>query len=383
MPDFNFAKGSGKREQGSSDGRGSVLDKYPQRDLSHLEKHPDESREDTSTHKRDADTSDAASSGFAPKAAGDKQATHEDVPADAAGPEDNTSSGDAPGSAGNAQTARPSSKWPLIALLAVVLFLILVAFIWHVNPWPPLRDGIAGLFGSEKTSVETMETKAITTDEVDELPPVPIRSWDYFLQVSSWKELGKADLDAERYRAQGLDVIVESEYIPAKRATFYRVRLGPYASAEDAARIRSEYSAVLPAGAFLDSTRLLEDEFPTEENATVENAQSAGPLSRTNTRDAQHEAVPGRTEFDLIDQPLSGWAVKVSSFKETGIARTEARKLLSLGYPSFITRKRIGATTWYRVLVGPFSEKRDADRYMELLNVTYGNEAYTVNLATD
>ena len=274
----------------------------------------------------------------------------------------------------------PSSKWPLIALIAVVLFLLLIAFIWHINPWPSVREGISDLFRADETVEVPVTTETGQDAAAEAEPDVAMRSWDYFLQVSSWKDLGKADLDAERYRAQGLDVIVESEYIPAKRGTFYRVRLGPYASAEEARQVGETHASILPSGVFLDSARLGEDEYLYSD--TEAPAPAAEQQHRSEPRQERREALPGGAEFDLLDQPLSGWAVKVSSFKQNDIARSEAERLLAQGYPSFITRKSINGTTWYRVLVGPFSEKQDADRYMELLNVTYGNEAYTVNLST-
>jgi len=84
-----------------------------------------------------------------------------------------------------------------------------------------------------------------------------------------------------------------------------------------------------------------------------------------------------------MNGPLNGYAVKVSSFKNVEVARGEARRLLDQGFPSFLTKKRIGSTIWYRVLVGPFDDRSDADKYMRLINVAFGNEAYTINLALD
>lgn len=272
-----------------------------------------------------------------------------------------------------------SGSGPLIAILSIVIFLVLIAFLWHINPFPSVRDSIAGLFSSSEEVIPPMDTE-LTDDaatHVDETAATPMRSWDYFLQVSSWDDLAKADLEAERYRAQGLDVVVESEYIPRKHRTYYRVRLGPYDSPQQATEAKANYASVLPADAFLDSTRLAVDEV--EEDLPAESTATApAPRHRADPLPTQRSG----SEFDVINEPLNGYAVKVSSFKELPIARSEARKLVGLGYPAFLTKKRIGSTSWYRVLVGPFSDKRDADRYMELLNVTYGNEAYTVNLAS-
>jgi len=385
VPDFNFAKGSGSRKQGASSERRSLLDKYPARDLSHLEESSEESSKQqvssaaAADRSAEADTPGRPATEHADEAADTTEPGGQGTAGDGAGGEASTDDTKQASAASSAASGGPSSKWPLIALLAVVLFLVLIAFIWHVDPWPSLREGIAGLFRADDAGEVTASPTSDVTPPAEEEADIPMRSWDYFLQVSSWKDLGKADLDAERYRAQGLDVIVESEFIPSKRGTFYRVRLGPYASAEDARSVGEQYASILPAGVFLDSTRLDDDEYVQSDEQHTETATEQHP---SRSRGDRREAIPGGSEFDLLDQPLSGWAVKVSSFKENDIARSEAERLLAQGYPSFITRKNISGTTWYRVLVGPFTEKHDADRYMELLNVTYGNEAYTVNLAT-
>ena len=285
-----------------------------------------------------------------------------------------------------------SGKGPLTAILAIVLLLVVVAFIWHVNPWPPLKDRIAGWFTNP-----TPPAAAVDAPVSQGMPEsTPMRSWDYFIQVSSWKELTKADLDAERFRAQGFATIVESEYLPTRGGTWYRVRLGPFESATEARAQLAAGSGVLPKGAYVDSVRLAEDqpvESPDARAAAApardrDDVRADGPRERTDgqstdSRDVTRGArIPGRN-FEVIDEPMSGWAVKVSSLKSVALARDEARMLLQQGYPSFITRKNVAGNTWYRVLVGPFTDRADADRYQQLLNVTHGNDAYTVNLAAE
>jgi len=152
-------------------------------------------------------------------------------------------------------------------------------------------------------------------------------------------------------------------------------------------------AGVLPKGAYVDSVRLAEDQpiaapqqdpgsAPAEERGVRSSPAPAGGAQRTPGQRMAGQRLPGR-DFSVVDEPMSGWAVKVSSLKAEELARGEARRLLEQGYPSFITRKSIGGTTWYRVLVGPFSDKRDADRYQQLLNVTYGNDAYTIDLSAE
>ncbi|MBR9977745.1 MAG: SPOR domain-containing protein [Bacteroidetes bacterium] len=416
MPDFNFAKGSGKRKTASSADPGripktpqkgtpardsrtgasdalqsapepapgqqppqrsatadtgghgaSVLDNYPERDLSHLTEH------DTENAATDGDTDYVQT----------KSSDNDTYPDDNAV---NTSGGEAsPPSGTEGEVRSGSGKGPLIAFLSIIVILLLIAFIWHVNPWPELRNRIASFFGlPESGEVRSDDSVAETT-----VPPAgsgdmtTLRSWDFFVQVSSWKELAKADLDAERYRAQGFDVIVESEFIPAKGGTWYRVRLGPYESSTAASTMLASAAGMIPGGAYVDSVRLDQD-LPVAAVDPVNETRDASPdgdrASASDRRSASHVRIPGH-EFEVIDEPLNGWAVKVSSLKNVDHARQEARKLIAQGYAPFITRSHVGGATWYRVMVGPFSSKDDADRYQQLLNVTYGNDAYTIDLS--
>ena len=353
---------------------GSVLDKYPQRDLSHL----------TGDPSATASTAHAATpvAGYGAEAAGSETTAgpgQTDFPETPQGESTTVAEG---------TVSNSSGKGPLITILGIVLLLVLIAFIWHVNPWPPLKDSISGFFSAKKeTPASAVKQSADQADANDAVPAM--RSWDYFIQVSSWRELGKADLDAERFRAQSFPVIVESEFLAGKGGTWYRVRIGPFESSADAREQLAASSGILPNGAYVDSVRLAEDmpliaPAKTEAPANTEARRQGetGTVRGGAAQDIDPARLPGK-DFAVVDEPMSGYAVKVSSLQNVDIARAEARKLLQQGYPSFITRKNVGGSLWYRVLVGPFSDKRDADRYQQLLNVTYGNDAYTVNLAAD
>ncbi len=359
---------------------GSVLDKYPEHDLSRLT-----AGTAATGHPSPLDSS-AGPGPSAPSGTSEPTATAEDH--NDALYSNNTAGGSMSSSSG---------RGPLITILAIVLLLILIAFVWHVNPWPSLKERIAGFFGAKETGTSVVEGQPpaapAEAEDADAADAAEMRSWDFFLQVSSWKELGRADLDAERYRAQGFDVIVESEFLPSKGGTWYRVRLGPYESSKAAREVLASGAGVLPNGAYVDSVRLAEDQpiaapqqdpgsAPAEKRGVRSSSAPAGGAQRTPGQRMAGQRLPGR-DFSVVDEPMSGWAVKVSSLKAEELARGEARRLLEQGYPSFITRKSIGGTTWYRVLVGPFSDKRDADRYQQLLNVTYGNDAYTIDLSAE
>ena len=231
MPDFNFAKGNSKRDTGDSSRprqpragsggsamqqhpgqqtgdapsrtvstsepagtaagaaqpRSSVLDKYPERDLSHLSG-------DTPPPPSEADIPPDTAAAPVPPA----DSTSEAEPS--AATDETAETHAASGTAGAKSSS--SSNWPLVAILSVVGILLIIAFIWHVNPWPPLKNAIAGLFTSDQ-AVETVlpETNAVVDDDLTQETAAAMRSWDYFIQVSSWPDLAKA----ARANDHGLD----------------------------------------------------------------------------------------------------------------------------------------------------------------------------------
>lgn len=329
---------------------GSVLDRFPEHDLSHLE---------------------ALAAGAAPEAT---------APPPAA-PAENTPAEEPAATAPSKDKAdRKRSSWPLIAIGTIVGLLVLVAFIWHVNPWPPLRESIESLFRKPAP----VAVKSAPAPVVDDVAAPPERLWDYYLQVSSWNELPKADTDAERYRAEGLPVVVESEAVRRRAGTVFRVRLGPYDSPDAAYADAAAHPGLIPSDAFIDSVLIDPATGSKAKSSEAKNTAAAKPVSKDRVPAAKGGQPEGEwKEFDVVRQPLSGYAVKVSSLKNLDIARIEARKLLEQGYPSFITRATVAGVPWYRVLVGPFSTKNDADKYTKLINVTYGNDAYTIDLASD
>jgi cell division septation protein DedD len=345
-------------EQGKSAG-GSILDKYPRRDLSHLNSSPELNAADKRAARTEVQTP-----------AGDDPLMQESPNSEESA---EMSSSSAP--------ARSSSRWPMLIIGGVVVLLVLIALIWHLNPYPPLKEAIAGLFTNRSTqSAIAPATPSEQQDDFGALEP-EMRSWDYFIQVSSWKELMKADQEAEKFRSAGLDVAVESEALSKRGGTFYRVRLGPYESAEAAYAAAAAHPGLLPADAFLDSVRLTEA-VPVAAG-TPETGRPARMRGGTaaKTDPADDDIARWRKDFGVVDEPLSGYAVQVSSLRSVDVARVEARKMVEQGYPAFITRATVGSATWYRVLVGPFNTRGDADKYTRLINVTYGNEAYTVDLS--
>ncbi|MDT8324615.1 MAG: hypothetical protein RRA94_10910, partial [Bacteroidota bacterium] len=164
MPDFNFAEGSGPRDPGkriprspeasaspSPGERPSVLDKYPARDLSHLSGEtpppPPQAENAASTPTEEANTA-AADDSAASAETGDATPTD--------GGDGHTPASHTP--------ARGGFSGPLVAMLGIVLLLVLIAFLWHVNPFPSVREALAGLFTADSTETVTAEAASGDTD---------------------------------------------------------------------------------------------------------------------------------------------------------------------------------------------------------------------------
>lgn len=341
----------------ASEHSGSLLDKYPKRDFSHLT--------DPAGTQRSPEATAPEVSAFADTVSSESEPSQEEITM--------------PGTADRSQ--RSTSRTPLIVIGSVVIFLVLLAFIWHLNPYPPIKDAIAGFFSRKAVETAPAPAPAVASGEEADTEGATLRSWDYYLQVSSWKELVKADQEAERFRSQGLDVAVESEPIPSRGGTYYRVRLGPYESAEAAYAAAAGSPGIVPADAFLDSVRLSEDVPVASTTPAPSRPLRQRGVASGEERTAKDDLTHWRKDFGVVDEPLSGYAVQVSSLRSVDVARIEARKMVEQGYPAFITRANVGTSSWYRVLVGPFNSRNDADKYARLINVTFGNEAYTIDLS--
>ena len=56
------------------------------------------------------------------------------------------------------------------------------------------------------------------------------------------------------------------------------------------------------------------------------------------------------------------WAVQVGSFTDEVRAKTLRDKLVADGYPAWISRARVSTDIYYRVAVGPYTEKEEVSR---------------------
>jgi cell division protein FtsN len=77
----------------------------------------------------------------------------------------------------------------------------------------------------------------------------------YTVQVSSWRTQYKAEQDAQRYLSAGFDAYIQRAYVPEKDGTWYRVRVGRFATAGEAEQMAFRLAGLLESGFWVDRMR--------------------------------------------------------------------------------------------------------------------------------
>lgn len=86
-------------------------------------------------------------------------------------------------------------------------------------------------------------------------PRVIAENGKYTVQVSSWQTRRRAQEDADRYAAKGFNAYVQEANIPSKGGTWYRVRVGRYATQQDAEQLAAQLAGLLESGFWVDRYR--------------------------------------------------------------------------------------------------------------------------------
>ena len=106
------------------------------------------------------------------------------------------------------------------------------------------------------TIPDTLVSAPVDTMQLIEenIKPEVVSSPDgkYTVQVSSWQTRQKAEKVAQRFRDKGYEAYVQSAYLTDRKETWYRVRVGRYATNTDAAHVASEIRDLLESGYWID-----------------------------------------------------------------------------------------------------------------------------------
>lgn len=256
-------------------------------------------------------------------------------------------------------------KRPFIFFLLSILFLLCAAILlYYLEVYPPLNTFVRNVLGKKETAIYQPE-KITVKQESDPSVPLEKFDYDYYLQVSSWDKQYLAGRERERFLKKNIPAVVEGDFISSRRRTYFRVRLGPFHSREEIAKIKARAASMIPRDAFIDSSLATGEKRSTPQIKKDKPAATLTPHSATSLT------------------PTSGYVVAVSSFRQKAEADKETRDLLSNGMSSFVKSFMRKGETWYRVQVGPFQTKDDAKKYLQLIQVTHGNDAYILNLSNE
>jgi len=272
------------------------------------------------------------------------------------------------------------SRLPLVGFIITGAILVGVSAIWFLDPYPPLRKSLQDLINPNAPPVRTTSVSHTPPDVEKNVPTSgTAREWNYYLQVGAFNELYQAQADANRLKKLGINAKVEGDFIPTKRRTLYKVRLGPYPSLAAAQTQIDSLEGIIPATAFIDSIRVEADVADTSGLPPV-----VQPLIRKPAQTATNagtQQLPGKQAPAQPVKASGGFAVHVSSFKSLESAQTETRSLITRGLPAYTSKASSDGTDWYRVLVGPFRSRQEADRYLEIVRKEFGNAAYVRSLS--
>ena len=282
------------------------------------------------------------------------------------------------------------SRLPIYAFLLIILILLGLSVIWFINPYPPLKRTLQGYFEGNKSQTPVKNATARKDTHAVVTPPpsrttVKLSEWEYYLQISSWRRLPPAQAEHDKLARSGIHSVVEGEYIPARKATFYRVKLGPFANSDDPRALRDSLRGKISPLAFVDSSRILPGEkieLPPNRIFHRQPGKPAVSAERPVTKPKKTATSQGSL-IGIREEPVTGYGLQVSSYRTSSSALHDAQRLLARRFPVFVTKKNLNGALWFRVFVGPFKSTHEADRYAELLSASDGNDVYTVDFSSE
>ncbi|MDE2091661.1 MAG: SPOR domain-containing protein [Gammaproteobacteria bacterium] len=123
-------------------------------------------------------------------------------------------------------------------------------------------------------------------------------------------------------------------------------------------------------------------------SASVPAATSQAPLATakqaSQTPKAMAEQVakpvaqPNHEPAASAAKATGGWAVQAGSYSKEANARNVQGKLIKLGYHAYISRFHKGSRTYYRVRVGPYTDRAAAEHVVTGVGKAFGGRAVVV-----
>jgi cell division septation protein DedD len=112
-----------------------------------------------------------------------------------------------------------------------------------------------------------------------------------------------------------------------------------------------------------------------EKNAKAESRENRLPARQevaSVAKRAEDKAAPGGSkprpaEADAKDDPRRPWTVQVNAFPDENSAKTLVDRLRDKGYNAYLSESRVQGRVWYRVRVGRFESRDEAEKTQESL----------------
>lgn len=196
---------------------------------------------------------------------------------------------------------------------------------------------------------------------------------DFVVNIGSFANLANASALATRLRGAGLPVLVDAVRINGAEGR--RIRVGPYAdrAAAEAARLRAR-SAANASGTVvaLDGKPLppaTTAPAPTPATAAKPPAPAPKPAAPT---PAAPTPVPAPAPATAAVS--AGFAVQLSAPSVEADALALRDKARAQGFSSFVQRIEVDGGTRYRVRIGPFADRGDAEAARDAANGKLGTK---------
>lgn len=93
---------------------------------------------------------------------------------------------------------------------------------------------------------------------------------------------------------------------------------------------------------------------------------------------AQAAAQPAPEHVKPTVTATGGWVVQAGSYSNEANARSLQGKLVKQGYHAYISRFHKGSHTYYRVRVGPYTDRASAERVVSGVGHAFGGKAVVV-----
>jgi len=150
----------------------------------------------------------------------------------------------------------------IVGIGVVLLNMVGIIHLWGEEPAqttqslpPPLPEEQAAVVDTASVLPPKIEQPAV----VKKQEPAPTKritpegSGSYAYQVSSWKSMSKAEMEAEELKTAGFNAFVDE--VTEDGVSWYRVRVGYYSTAAEAKKAAEEYALNWESGFYVTKVK--------------------------------------------------------------------------------------------------------------------------------